>query len=132
MQGTTLTNEIDRIVRTELAFSHSWGAYRALKSQAAENLGQGDPYVYKFASPHACDECRRIWGEPHDPIRYRLSTIEAREAAGANFRLPRAQWGPVIGPVHPHCTEGPLQLWNEVLVSAINDAADEILKHFGH
>ena len=103
MAGTVVqTNNMERIARTELAFAHSFGAYRALKADA-EAAGIIDPEVFKFVSPGACEDCRRIWGPPADPIRYLLSFVERREAAGGNFGLPRSQWGPVVGPVHPNC-----------------------------
>jgi hypothetical protein len=115
----TLQNDMDRVVRTEMAFAHSHGAYTALKAQA-KAAGHDDPEVYKFVSPGACRDCKRIWGLPSSPKHYRLSEVEAREAAGGNFRKPRREWGPVIGPVHPHCTEGPLQYYDASLVDAIN------------
>jgi hypothetical protein len=130
VQGTRLTNDMDRVARTELAFAHSYGAYVALKEQSIAS-GDPDPLVYKFVSPFACDDCKRIWGPPADPTTYRLSFIEGREAGGGNFQLPRRQWGPVVGPVHPHCTEGPLQYYAADIVDAINEAADELDAIFG-
>jgi hypothetical protein len=130
VRGTTLLNNMNRVARTELAFAHSFGAYRALKEQAA-GAGIEDPLVYKFVSPHACRECKRIWGPPASPHQYRLSHVEERERKGGNFRRPRAEWGPVIGPVHPHCTEGPLQFYDEASVDLINRAADELMATFG-
>lgn len=125
LQGNaSLQNDMDRVVRTEMAFAHSHGAYMALKQQAAE-AGHDDPEVYKFVSPGACRDCKRIWGSPSNPKRYRLSEIEAREAAGGNFRKPRREWGPVIGPVHPHCTEGPLQFYAADIVDTINAVAKD-------
>lgn len=126
VEGTTLTNDMDRVARTEMVFAHNHGAFVALKGQA-ERAGLKDPEVYKMVAPRACAHCRRIWGSPGKPTVYRLSEVEQREAAGGNFRLPAAQWGPVIGPVHPNCTEGPLQLWHPALSSAIEAVAARIL-----
>lgn len=126
----SLVNDMDRVARTELNNAHSWGAYEGLKAQLLAT-GVGDPEVYKFVSPYACRDCKRIWGEPSKPHRYRLSFIEAREAAGGNFGLPRGEWGPVIGTVHPNCTEGPLLYFDEALVESINRAADRFLKAQG-
>lgn len=126
MANRTLQNDMERVARTELAFAHSHGAYEALRQQTAE-AGIKDPEVYKFVAPRSCDDCRRIWGPPAKPTRYRLSYVEAREADGGNFDRPREDWGPTIGPVHPNCTEGPLQFWDPKLVDSINKAADEIL-----
>lgn len=123
VQGTTLTNDMDRVARTELAFAHGFGGYVELKKQA-EVMGDEDPWVYKQVSPVACRHCREIWGPPGNPNRYRLSHVEQREAAGGNFRLPADQWGPVFGPAHPHCTCGPLQYWNE----AVHDLVEEGLR----
>lgn len=122
--NASLQNNMESVVRQELAFAHSHGAYVALKTQAA-GAGHDDPEVYKFVSPGACRDCKRIWGLPSNPKRYRLSVIEAREAAGGNFKKPRREWGPVIGPVHVNCTEGPLQLYTKELVDAINDVAKD-------
>lgn len=125
-----VNNDFERVARTELAQAHNVGAYQGLKQQTGA-FGDNDPWVYKFVSPGACVDCRRIWGSPGDPTRYKLSAIEAREAAGGNMGRPRAEWGPVIGPVHPNCTEGPLQYWTKALVSSITAAADEFLKTYG-
>lgn len=129
MASRTLQNDMERVQRTELAFAFSSGAYEALRQQTAA-IGMADPLVYKFVSPRGCSDCRRIWGPPQKPRRYRLSYIEAREAAGANYGKPRQDWGPTIGPVHPNCTEGPLAVYDEHLVGSINRAADEILAAF--
>lgn len=126
MAERTLQNDMDRVARTELHFAHAHGAYEALRDQCAE-AGIKSPEVYKLAAPGACADCRRIWGPIEAPRHYALSYIEEREAAGGNFGLSRSEWGPVIGPVHPNCTEAALQLWDQALVSSIHDAAREIL-----
>ncbi len=126
MAGRTLQNDMDRVARTELAFAMCHGAYEALRQQTAE-AGIRDPEVYKFVAPRSCVDCKRIWGPPANPNRYKLSYVEAREAEGGNFDRPREDWGPVVGPVHPNCTEGPLQFYDRKLVDSINQAADEIL-----
>jgi hypothetical protein len=124
--GTSLTNDMERVARTELAFAHNFGAYKKLKRQAAE-IGEDDPLVYKLVSPFSCTECRRIWGPAKDPRHYRLSFIEQRERDGGNFRRPVREWGPVIGPVHPNCTEGPLMFYRRDLVQAIDEAVTAFL-----
>ena len=126
MVHRTLQSDFERIARTELHFAHAFGAYTKLKTQTAA-VGMKDPLVYKFVAPRSCDDCKRIWGNPLKPNTYRLSYIEQREAAGGNFHLPHAEWGPVIGPIHPNCTEGTLQIYNEKLVNDINEAAEAIL-----
>jgi hypothetical protein len=130
LRGTDLQNDLDRIARTEMLFAHGYGAYQALKAKAAE-LGDDDPLVYRLASVNACTHCKRIWGPPTVPVVYRLSLIEAREAAGGNVGLPAAQWGPVIGPVHPNCACSPMALYRPEFKDAIGRVADDILKTFG-
>lgn len=130
LQGhPTLVNDLDRVARTELVFAQCHGAYTALKHQASD-AGLEDPRVYKLVSPFACRECKRIWGLPGAPIPYLLSEIEEREAGGGNFRLPRAQWGPCIGPIHPNCTEGPLQYYEESLVRDINEIVEQLAQTY--
>lgn len=123
VQGTTLTNDMDRVARTELAFAHNHGAYQSLKADL-QAAGMSDPDVYKFVSPRACKHCRRIWGNGGE-VKYKLSYVEAREAAGGNFGLKAPEWGPVIGPAHPNCTEGPLQVFHPDVADAIDEAYAE-------
>lgn len=130
LRHTTLTNDLDRVARTELHFAHSHGAYVGLKTQAAA-AGMDAPLVYKIVRGGACRHCRRIWGPPTQPRTYLLSFVESRDAAGGNFRLPASQWGPVIGPVHPNCTEGALLLYTPQLHEAVLDAADWLDDIFG-
>lgn len=125
----SLINDMDRVSRTELAYAHAFGAHQTLREHIGE-AGLEDPWVFKLTSPNACEDCRRVWGLAADPNRYRLSHVEQREAAGGNFGMPREQWGPVIGPLHPHCTEGPLQIWAEELVSAIQAATNDFMQHW--
>jgi len=128
-KGPSLQNDFDRVARTELVFAHNHGAYEKLKTDARA-AGEDDPWVFKMASPQSCKECRRIWGETGASKRYRLSTIEKREAGGGNFKKPRAAWGPTVGPIHPNCTCGPLQYWAEGLVESIDETVAEIMQHY--
>lgn len=130
LKGPALQNDFERVAVTEMAFAHSYGAYEALKQQSAA-AGHKDPLVYKFVSPGACGDCKRIWGPMGNPNKYRLSVVEAREAAGGNFKKHRRDWGPVIGPVHPRCTEGPLQFYDASMIDDINATADELMAIFG-
>lgn len=131
VKATSLTNDLDRIARTELQYAHGWGAYRKLKVQAQEELGEDDPKVYRLASVNACRHCLRIWGPPSQPIPYRLSELERHEARGGNFGVPAAQWGPTIGPVHPNCACAPIAYYDEQMAPAIAAAAQEVLDTFG-
>jgi hypothetical protein len=129
-KDTTLLNDMDRVARTELHFAHAHGAYVGLKEQA-ERAGDDDPMVYKIVGGDACEHCKRIWGPASNPSRYRLSFIEQREAQGGNFRRPARDWGPVIGPVHPHCREAALLYWNADLHEAILESAAEMKEWYG-
>lgn len=127
--GTKLTNEMERVARTELRDAHANGAYQALKEQAG-SAGLDDPEVYKITSPTGCRECIRIWGRGGSR-RYRLSQVEAWEAQGGNYGRPAAQWGPTIGTVHPNCTCGPLLLYvgdkeHEVVLRTAESIINEI------
>lgn len=104
--GTPLTNDMERVARTELRDAHAQGAYTELRERTAA-LGISDPEVMKITSATACVQCVRIWGRGGSK-RYRLSQIEAWEASGGNYGKPAAEWGPTIGPVHTNCTCGPL------------------------
>jgi hypothetical protein len=121
--GPTAEADLDRIARTELQAAHSAGALVALRAMATEP----DPLVYKIASPGACVDCRRIWGHPANPVQYRLSAVVGRD----NFRLPRSEWGPTVGPTHPACTCPPLQLWHADIHDAVQDIAADMRKIFG-
>lgn len=130
VKGTAISNDLERIARTELAAAHNFGAYVKLKEQA-KAAGIDDPQVYRTASINACEHCKRIWGPPTKPKIYRLSLIEAREAAGGNVGVPSEHWGPVIGPVHPNCLCGPVALWHPSFGDAVSRAAEEVIKKFG-
>lgn len=99
--GTQLTNDMERVARTELRAAHAEGSYQKLKTQT-EAVGIADPLVYKMTSPTGCKQCIRIWGRGGS-TRYRLSQVEAWEEQGGNYGRPAASWGPTIGPVHPNC-----------------------------
>jgi hypothetical protein len=123
--GTPLTNDMERVARTELRDAHAEGAYQTLKAET-ERLGLNDPEVYKITSPTACADCVRIWGRGGSK-RYRLSQVEAWEAQGGNMGKPHQQWGPTIGTVHPNCGCGPLLYFNASTHQAMLTAVDEIM-----
>lgn len=123
--GTSLTNDMERVARTELREAHAQGAYQDLKTQT-EALGIEDPEVMKITSATGCVHCIRIWGRGGSK-RYRLSQVEAWEAAGGNFGKPAAEWGPTIGPVHPQCVCGALLYFDPKTHSAMLAATAEIV-----
>lgn len=126
--NTTLTNDMERVARTELRDAHAEGAYRTLKDET-ERLGLADPEVYKITSATACADCVRIWGRGGSK-RYRLSQVEAWEAQGGNIGKPHQQWGPTIGTVHPNCGCGPLLYFNASTHQAMLTAVDEIMADY--
>lgn len=117
---SSLTNDMDRVARTELVFAVNDGARVMLREQT-KAAGIADPDVWKMVRPRACRECQRIWGPPEKPRIYKLSQVEANDAAGGNFRKPARDWVAVTGPVHPNCTEGPLLLHTPELHDALRD-----------
>lgn len=130
VKGTSLTNNMTRVARTEMVNAHNQAGYIKLKAQAKRG-GIEDPWVYKMVAPGACTHCKRIWGPPGGVNKFRLSFVEEREAAGGNFGIPAKEWGPVIGPIHPNCTEGPLAYWNAELVDAIEEMRKEVFAEYG-
>lgn len=124
VQGTSLSNDMDRVAITELAFAHNHGALVGLEASIPPG---SDPMVYKIVNPGACADCRRIWGHPANPVRYRLSVVKA----GDNFGKSHGQWGPTVGPGHPRCTCPPLLIWNDAVHDAVQDVAEELRRIYG-
>lgn len=124
--GTPLTNDMERVARTELREAHAQGAYVDLKTRA-EEVGIADPEVMKITSATGCVQCIRIWGRG-GAKRYRLSQVEAWEAQGGNFGKPANEWGPTIGPVHPNCTCGPLLFFDPGTHAAALATAAKIVR----
>lgn len=116
----TLINDVDRIARTELSFAHAYGAHASLRERLeAAELPPEEQQVFKLTQPTACSDCMRIWGPHTAPKLYKLTDVEGASFAGGNFGKPRSQWGPTIGPTHPNCTEGPLQLYRPEIAAAV-------------
>lgn len=126
--GTRLTNDMDRLVRTELVGAHNFGAKEALRQDVFRTTGELDPWVYKAISPFACVHCQRIWGPAAAPIKYRLSEIEDNDAAGGNYGRKAADWVATTGPIHPNCTCPPLLAWEEGGPERIRDAVQQIME----
>ncbi len=129
-QSPSLQNDFDRVARTELHFAHAEGALHTLKEEASL-VGDADPLVYKIVGGDSCRDCRRIWGPMAAPRTYRLSEVEARNDGRGNFGLPRASWGPCVGPIHPNCTEGPLHLWVPAVHDKVTELAALLRNRFG-
>lgn len=127
--GTTMTNDMLRVARTELQAALNHGAYAALKAQGPPR-GNRKRLVYKQVSPDACEECQRIWGPMDAPSLYPLRAIERWEKAGGNVGKSKADWGPTIGPIHPNCRCGPLRWFDPVIHDQIPVVAAEIRRMF--
>lgn len=125
-KNTTLLNDMTRVARTEGMFAVHAGALVSLREHAGRQ-GLKDPEVYKIISPGACQECRRIWGDFGTPRVYRLSEIEGQ----SNFGKPAREWGPTIGPTHPHCTCPPLMIFNRQWQDAIKKAGERMRELYG-
>lgn len=129
-EGTRLTNNMDRVARTELVYAHNHGAKQALKV-AARQAGDDAPRVYKMISPFACQHCKRIWGLPGSPKVYTLAEVERNDAEGGNFGRRAADWRATTGPIHPNCTCGPLHYYHPTLTAAIQEASAELAAMWG-
>lgn len=127
---TQLTNDLDRVARTELHAAKSQGAFEELKSQS-QRLGEQDPWVARQCDARACTHCRRLFGVGRDVKPYRLSEVEANTLAGGNFGRKAADYVPVIGPLHPQCRCAPWFVWSQDLVDDIEDLADLVESMFG-
>ena len=121
-----LQNDAERVIVTELTAANNFGAWHELKKQTRA-IGEADPWVFKITNPGACRECLRIWGAPGDPVRYRLSVVEAHSFGGGNFGLPREDWKATIEGTHPRCTCSKLMYWNPNDAAAIANTVDEIV-----
>lgn len=126
--GTRLTNDMDRLTRTELVGAHNFGAKEALRQEVFRTSGNLDPWVYKSISPFACKQCQRIWGPASAPRKYKLSEIEANDAAGGNYGRKARDWVATTWPIHPNCTCPPLLVWEEGEPEAVQDAVREIME----
>lgn len=122
----TLVNDMDRVVRTELAYAHHQVAMDALAKQAKEAGLGDDPMVFVLASPDACADCRRIWGAREKPNLYKLSAVRT----GSNFRVPRKDWGPAL-PVHPQCLCPSPVLFSPKIKTAIDKVVEQMREKYG-
>lgn len=117
--------DADRVIRTESARAFSLGAASSLAAAAAR-AGIPDPEVWKPTSPHACEDCRRIWGTTDHPRPWRLSVLQDNEESGGNVGLKRAEWRPTTGPTHPNCTEPGPVLYHPRIVEVARALADRL------
>lgn len=112
-----MTNNLDRIVATELQFAY----WRGAVDRMVEEAGTTDLDVFVIASPDACTECKRIWGLMPHPHVYKLSEIVAN---GTNRGLKPKDWRAIVGPIHPRCMCPPPLKYRPKVVSAVEKAMD--------
>lgn len=99
-----LIRDAERVMRTEIAYARSHGAWETMVRQKAGVLSG---YVYRRPSPLACDVCLALHTtDGTTPRVYTAAEIEAADRLGAN-RGPKAEWHLTIGPTHPNCVCGP-------------------------
>ena len=124
--GTDLTNDVNRIVRTELAAAACDGALEALLRDARA-LGMGDnPQIYKLASPYACTDCKRVYGEPGKPVVVRLSDV--RNSSNYGKKAKDYTW--TIGPLHVNCLCPPPMLYQDKLHALATAAAARLAARY--
>lgn len=103
-EGNPTSRDYERVARTELIEAYAQGTYGQIK----QDYRGKDVFVFKHVAKTACDQCRRIWGTPPNFIYYRLSSLEKHDT---NVGKKPKEWTAQVGPIHPQCTEGGLQVW---------------------
>lgn len=86
-----------RVAHTEINTAVQQGVYRAIREASDEGKNQ---LVFKRPNPDACVHCKRVYlkADGLTPKVFRLSDLE-----DSNVGRRAAEWGPVIGSVHPWC-----------------------------
>lgn len=124
--GTDLTNDVNRIVRTELAAAACDGALETLLRDARA-LGMGDnPQIYKLASPYACTDCKRIYGEPGKPVVVHLDDVRRN----SNFGKKPKDYAWTVGPLHVNCLCPPPMLYQDKLHALATAAAARLAARY--
>jgi hypothetical protein len=124
--GTDLSNDVDRIVRTELAAAACDGAVETLLRDARA-LGMGDnPTIYKLASPFACSDCRRVYGPPGSPVVVKLGDVRNN----SNFGRKAKDYVWTIGPLHPRCLCPPPMLYQDKLHALVTAGAARLAARY--
>lgn len=113
-----------RVARTELVEAHNQGALQALITRHPDSqqaIARAMPpqtpsiLVYKIPSVNACPYCKKIWLDADgSPRLYPLSDVMAN---GSNEGRKATDWRPVVGPIHPNCTEGALLEYSPTIES---------------
>ena len=88
-----------------------WDLFAVTEIHAARAAGLADAaraeygpdvLVYKRVMPDACSWCRQIYLDGSRPRVFKLSELAANGLDNSGRR--KAEWAPVIGPTHPHCS----------------------------
>lgn len=88
-----------------------WDLFAVTEIHAARAAGLADAaraeygpdvLVYKRVMPDACSWCRQIYLDGARPRVFKLSELAANGLDNSGRR--KAEWAPVIGPTHPHCS----------------------------
>lgn len=117
-------NDWERVSVTELQNAHNLGAWRAMRAQLPPGE---DPEVFRLASPGACAQCIRLWGDPGNPNVYRLSVLERNTFAGGNVGRKADEYVPTLGPTHPRCRCSGVLYHTPGMGRAIADSVDQIM-----
>ena len=104
-QGNPTNRDYERVARTEMVRAYCEGAVVQIKKDLPPKK---DPTVFKQVASTACVHCRRIWGEAPNFRYYKLSEVEKMPS---NVDKKAKDWKAQIGPIHPNCTDGPLQVY---------------------
>lgn len=109
MEGDTNFRDFERIARTEMANSFSWGSWQA--DRTSGKFGNGD-YVYRITRANGCKICLALFTNPDGtPRLYNVKDLENETTPkiDVGIRVKRFfQAG--IGQPHPNCLCGP---WNK-------------------
>jgi hypothetical protein len=93
------SRDVQRLAATEQQFAMQEGQARAI----ARGREGKEVRVVKMPTPDACDACVRLHltaGKGSKPRIFKLSELQAN---GTNVGVKKANWKPVVGPVHPWC-----------------------------
>ena len=123
-----------RVVRTEMAFAHSYGALTSAMQRHHENKGHDGksplkvPHVLVFKQPQTvtrnekgrvmtpCSHCHRIWY--HDDETPKLMPLKEVIENGENEGRKARDWVATVGPTHPNDLCGPLRFFNGMMAES--------------
>lgn len=90
------TRDLDRIAATETSRAMNEGMAAEVRKQNGS-----DAEVSIRSRRGCCDQCRSLYyGADGAPIIFRLTDVEAN---GTNYKKKKADWLPVMPPMHPNC-----------------------------